>query len=50
MGHYNFKHGASAESFEGFDGGVFFATLRCIKGLADVALYRPGESLEIPPR
>jgi hypothetical protein len=50
MGRHELKHGAPAESFEGFDRGVFFATLRCIKGLAHIALYRPGESLEIPPR
>jgi hypothetical protein len=50
MGRHDLKHGAPAESFERFDRRVFFATLRRIKGLAHVALYRPGESLEIPPR
>jgi len=50
MRYYDFKHRAPTESLESFDRRVFFATLRCIKRLAHVALYRPGEGLEIPPR
>ena len=40
MGHHDLKHSAPAETFEGFNGGVFLAALGCVKSLSDFALYR----------
>jgi hypothetical protein len=49
MGRHDLKHGAPAQTFEGFDEGVFLAALSCLKSLSHVALYRPREALKIPP-
>jgi hypothetical protein len=48
MRRYDLEHDPPAKTFEGFDRGILFSTLRRIQRLAHIALNRPREGLEIP--